>query len=150
MAKYNPKIGDPEEWGPASKLETPSVEEFVPLEGSDLFLPRPTGKECRQLIFKGGMALNVEETQEQLREAIGELARRGDGWLHVTDGQFGNKVSIPSNTALDELLWVAEGWIDVAGAREQQKQREMAQRLQASCVVRAELVPMARSNGKRR
>jgi hypothetical protein len=148
VAKYNPKVGDPEEWLP--DRPTIDVETFEQLADSDLYIPRPSGKECRSLIFKSGMALNVEETQEELRDGIAELFRRGDGWLYVTDAQFGNKASLPAASVLDELLWIAEAFIDVAGAREQIKAREMNARLAKSGVqvARAEL-PRARSNGRR-
>lgn len=141
--------GDPEEW---QVQHHPSAEEFQE-DGAGIFLPRPTGKECRQLVFSSGMMLNVEESQHDLRQGVAELhEREGSAWLHVTDAQFGQEVSIPAGAVRDHLMWIAEAWIDVAAAREQLKQREMALRLQSSGIqaARGDVLPLARSNGKRR
>ncbi len=148
MAKYNPRVGDPEEWLP--DRPTPEVEEFEQLVDSELYLPRPTGKECRQLVFKSGTMLNVQESQGDLQNAIDDMAQDpGKLWLAVQDAQFGQWVSIPRAAILNDLVWIAEAWIDVAGAREQLKQRELANRM-ASSKLQVARLPVGRSNGRMR
>ena len=129
MANTDPlgPAGDPEEWG--SRPHRPAADgEFVK-DREGILLPRPSGKSIRQVVFKSELRLNVEETQEEIQRRIGHLRETSAHWLTLTDAEFGEPMSVPTS-ALDDIMWLAEAWIDMTAAREQMKQRDMANRMQ--------------------
>ena len=129
--------GDPEEWFP--NTHKPSADSFTE-DAQGLLLPTPTGKQCRFLMFKGGLALHAQESKEEIQRRIGHLRETNAHWLEITDPQFGETIPI-SAAAVAELFWIGDVWLDLAAAREQQKQREMANRLNALGVQPAAAPP---------
>ena len=129
--------GDPEEWFP--NTHHPSADSFQE-DKEGLLLPTPTGKQCRFLMFKGGLALHAEESKEEIQRRIGHLRETNAHWIEITDPQFGEKIPI-SAAAVEELFWIGDVWLDMQAAREQMKQRQMAQRLQALGVQPAAAPP---------
>jgi hypothetical protein len=117
--------GDPEEW---QVQHHPHADGFSE-DREGLLLPTPSGKPCRQLTFRPGLAINAEETKEELISRISQ-ARHTHSWWSVTDPQFGEVIRLTA-AAAEDLLWIGDIWIDMTAAREQLRQREMAQRMAA-------------------
>jgi hypothetical protein len=123
--------GDPEEWQVQHHPQADGFQE----DRAGLLLPTPSGKPCRQLMFRPGLAINAEESKEELEARIAR-ARRDHSWWAVTDPQFGETIML-TEAAADDLLWIGDVWIDLTAAREQLKQREMANRMAAMGVQAA-------------
>ncbi len=118
--------GDPEEW---TLQHHPSAESFAADE-QGILLPTPTGKQCRFLMFKGGLAIHASESKEEIQRRVGHLRATSAHWMEVTDPRFGEVIPL-SAAAVEDLYWIGDVWLDMTAAREEQKQREMAQRLAA-------------------
>lgn len=136
MRRTDPRIGEPEEW---TRQHNPATEDGFAQDSEGRWLPAPTGKSIRQLVFKGGLMLNAEETSEQLKSGFDEAMRLEDQgsspWVKVTDPAFGEPVFLSPN-ALSDLAWIAEAWMDMTAAREQMRQRDMARRLAAAGIAK--------------
>lgn len=144
------EIGDPEEW----RHQKPTID-AGPFVETDTHILIPTPKEqksIRKICFLDGPLVEVEETQEEIIELIDHRGPDDPSypfqWVKFTDPTFGTAISI-SRAALGRVLCILEGWKDMAEAREMERQKELARKVNTSGLAIAQL-PVGRSNGKRR
>lgn len=141
------EIGDPEEWKPPK--DQISVDGFQE-SALGLFLPTDNHQQIRTIYFFQGMAVQVLETQDQIRKLMDAARDLPDArWVQFHEVQLGEVVSVPLS-ALEHLCWVGESWVDVTASREQMRQRELQAKMMKSGIQVARDLPAGRSNGKRR
>jgi hypothetical protein len=93
-----------------------------------IFLPTPTGKEMRILMFEGNQTLQVSEEMEQIQELIDRAHLKGQTWVEFTSGAYDSTIVVPVK-ALDRLTWIDRAWVEMELAEAHMKQQKMAERL---------------------
>lgn len=116
----------------------------------DLWLPAPTGKVATRLMFAHGLNYSVEEAPGEVVKRIGHATAHDLEYLELTDATFGNPARFRMATLEAQLLWIDLVYMDMDGAREAQRQMELARKAQASGIVPARAAPTLLPNRAQR
>ena len=134
---------------PVEDLEMSSELDSFQKDGAGLLLPKPKLEEVRQLVFRGAPPLQVRETIDEIKDAVGHARESGAHWVDLHDPTYNESLVIPTKS-FDDLVFIHLAWVPVEALERQRTERAMAMRGIASAQMAPGSVPLQLSRAVRR